>query len=90
MCHGIFLSGWATCPHTKNIKLKLLVLFLEEILSLKNKSYVTEKMDVPALRFAYLHSYNNYVKIVSTSIRKTKPKKTLIKQPEHVIRISFM
>ena len=90
MSHRIFLSGWATCLHTKKIKLKLLVLFLDEILSLKNKSCVIEKMHVPDLRFAYLHSYNNYVKIVSTRTRQTKPKKILIKQPEHVIRISFM
>ena len=33
------------------IKLKLLVLLLDEILSLKNKSCVIEKMKVPALRF---------------------------------------
>ena len=45
-------------------------------------------MPVPALRFAYSHSYNNYVKIVSASARQTKPKKILIKQ-KHVIRIRF-
>ena len=66
MSHGIFSIGWATGSHTKKIKLKL-VLFLDEILSLKNKPCVIEKMPVPALRFAYWHSYNNYVKIVSAS-----------------------
>ena len=90
MSHKIFPTGWVNYSHTKKIKLKLLVLFLDEILSLKNKSCVIEKMHVPALRFAYLHSYNNYVKILSTSTRQTKPKEILIKQPEHVIRISFM
>ena len=45
-------------------------------------------MPVPTLRFAYSHSYNNYLKIVSASTRQTKLKKILIKQ-EHVIRIIF-
>ena len=45
-------------------------------------------MPVPALRFAYSHSYNNYIKIVSTSTRQTKLKKILMKQ-KHVIRIIF-
>ena len=81
MSHGIFPTGWA-------IKLKVLVVFLDEILSLKNKSWVIEKMPVPALRFAYLHSYNNYVKIVSANTPQTKLKKILIKQ-KHVIRIIF-
>ena len=90
MSHGISLTGWVTCTHRKKIKLKLLVLFLDEILSLKNKSCVIKKMHVPALRFAYSHSYNNYVKIVSTSTRQTKPNKILIKHPEHVMRISFV
>ena len=45
-------------------------------------------MPVPALRFAYSHSYNNYVKIVSASTPQTKLKKILIKQT-HVIRIIF-
>ena len=40
------------------------------------------------LHFAYLHSYNNYVKIVSASSRQTKLKEILIKQ-KHVIRIIF-
>ena len=88
MSHGIFPTGWATCPHTKRIKLKLLVVFLDEILSLKDKSCVIEKMPVPALRFAYSHSYNNYLKTVSASTRQTKLQKILIKQ-KHVIRIIF-
>ena len=45
-------------------------------------------MSVPALRFAYSHSYNNYVKIASASTRQTKLKKILIKQ-KYVIRIIF-
>ena len=81
MSHRIFPTGWA-------IKLKLLVVFLDEILSLKNKSWVIEKMPIPVLCFTYLHSYNNYVKIVSASTRQTKLKKILIKQ-KHVIRIIF-
>ena len=88
MSYGIFPTGWATCPHIKKFKLKRLVVFLNEILSLKNKSCVIEKMPVPALCFAYSHSYNNYVKIVSTSTRQTKLKKILIKQ-KHVIQIIF-
>ena len=63
MSRGIFTTGWATCSHTKKIKLKHFVLFLDEILSLKNKSCVIEKMPVTALRFACWHSYNNYVKM---------------------------
>ena len=86
MSHGIFPTGWATCPHTKKIKLKLLVLFLDEVLSLKNKSCVIEKIPVPALCFVYSHSYNNYVKITSTGERQIKLTKILIKQ-KHVIRI---
>ena len=43
------------------------------------KSCVVEKMPVPLLRFTYLYSYNNYVKIVSASTRQTKLKKILIK-----------
>ena len=86
MSHGIFLAGWATCLHTKKIKVKFLVEFLDEILSLKNKSCIIEKIPVPALRFAYSDSYNNYVKIVSAITRQTKLKKVLIKQ-KHVIRI---
>ena len=88
MSHGIFSNGWVTCPYTKKIRLKLLVAFLNEILSLKNKSCVIEKMPVPALRFTYSRSYNNYVKVVSASTRQTKLKKILIKQ-KHVIRIIF-
>ena len=83
-----FPTRWPTCSHTKKIKLKLLVLFPDEILSLKNKSRVIEKMPVPALRFAYRHSYNNYVKTVSSSTHQTKLKKILSKQ-KHVIRIIF-
>ena len=45
-------------------------------------------MPVPALRFAYSHSYNNYVKIVSANTRQKKLKKILIKQ-KYVIRIIF-
>ena len=45
-------------------------------------------MPAPALRFAYWHSFNNYVKTVSTSTRQTKLTKILIKQ-KHVIRIIF-
>ena len=45
-------------------------------------------MSVPAMRFAYSHSYNNYVKIESISTRQTKLKKILIKQKD-VIRIIF-
>ena len=40
------------------------------------------------MRFAYSHSYNNYVKIESISTRQTKLKKILIKQKD-VIRIIF-
>ena len=87
MFHRIFTTEWETFPNTKKIKLKLLVLFLDEILSLKNKSCVIEKMPVPALCF-YWHSYKKYVKIVSTSTRQTKLKKILIKQ-KHVIQIIF-
>ena len=90
MSHGIFPTGWATCPHTKKIKLKLLVVFLNEILSLKNKSCVIEKMPGPTLLFRLFasHSYNSYVKIVFASTRQTKLKKIWIKQ-KHVIRIIF-
>ena len=84
----IFPAGWATCWHTKKINLKLLAFFLDEIRSLKSKSCVIEKMPVTALRFAFLHSYNNYVKIVPTSTRQIKLKKMLIMQ-KHVIRIIF-
>ena len=45
-------------------------------------------MPIPTVRFAYWHSYNNYVKVVSTSTRETKLKKILINQ-EHVIQIIF-
>ena len=72
--------------HTKKVKLKLLVLFLDEILSLKNKSCVIEKMNVPC--FANSHS-NNYAKIISTSTHQTKLKKMLIK-PEHVINTNLI
>ena len=88
MSHGIFPAGWASWPHIRKIKLKLLVLFLDEFLSLKNKSCVIEKMQVPALRFVYSHSFNDYVKVVSASTRQIKLKKILIKQ-KHVIRIMF-
>ena len=72
MSHKIFPTGWVNYSHTKKIKLKLLVLFLDEILSLKNKSCIIVKMSVTALQFAYWHSYNNYVKIASTTICQTK------------------
>ena len=88
MSHGIFPAGWATWPHIKKIKLKLLVVFLGEFLSLKNNSCVIEKMPVPALRLVYSHSYNDYVKAVSASTRQIKLKKILINQ-KHVIRIMF-
>ena len=88
MSHGIFPTGLASCLHTKKIKVKLLVVFLDEILNLKNKSCIIEKMSVPPLRFAYWHSYNNYVKIVSTGCCQTKLKKILVNQ-KHVIRIIF-
>ena len=45
-------------------------------------------MPVQALCFAYSHSYNNYVKIVSTRNRQTNLKKLLINQ-KYVIRIIF-
>ena len=45
-------------------------------------------MPAPALRFAYWHSYNNYVKIVFSTTCQTKLKKILIKQ-KLVIRIIF-
>ena len=85
---GNFLYWRAAGSHTKKIKIKLLVLFLDKILSLKNKSCVIEKMSVTALRFAYWHSDNNYVKPVSTSTRQTKLKRILIEQ-KHVIRVIF-
>ena len=88
MSYGNSPIEWTNCSHTKNIKLKLLVLFLDEILSLKNKSCVIEKMPVSTLRFACRYSDNNYVKTVSTSTRQTKLKKILIWQ-KHVIRIIF-
>ena len=65
-----------------------LVLFLDKILYFKNKSCVIRKMPVTALLFIYWHSYNNYVKIVSTTTRQTKLKKILIKQ-KYVIQIIF-
>ena len=71
MSYGIFPTGWATCPHIKKIKPKLLAWFLDEILSLENGSCVVEKMPVPALHFTSSNSYNNYVKIVSTSTCQT-------------------
>ena len=40
----IFPTRWVTCPHTEKTELKLLVLFLDESLSLKNKSCIIEKM----------------------------------------------
>ena len=55
---------------------------------MKSKSWIIEKMSVTALHFAYWHSYNNYVKIVSTTTRQTKVKKILIKQ-KYVIQIIF-
>ena len=55
---------------------------------MKNKSCGIEKMPVPALRFAYSYSCNNYVKIASVSTRQTKLKKILVKQ-NNVIRIIF-
>ena len=64
----------------KRIKLKLLVSFPDENLSLKNKSCIIKKMPATALRFAYWDSYNNHVKIVSTNTCQTKLKKILIKQ----------
>ena len=45
-------------------------------------------MPATVLHFAYWHSYNNYVKILSTSTRQTKLKKILIKQ-KYVIQIIF-
>ena len=87
MSHRIFPTGLATCLHTKKIELKLLLLFLDEILCLKSKSCAIDKMPAPALCFAYYwHSYN--AKIVSTSTCQTKLKKTLIKQ-KHVIQVIF-
>ena len=84
-----FLTRWANCSHTKKFRLKLWVLFLDEIdESLKNKSCVIDKIPAPDLRFAYWHSYKNYVKTVSRRTRQTKLKKILIKQ-KHVIRIIF-
>ena len=59
-----FPHWMGNCSHTKKIKLELLVLFQDEILSLKNKSCVVEKMpytNVTALRFAYWHSYSNVI-----------------------------
>ena len=91
MSHGIFPTACATCPHTKKIRLKLLVVFLNEILSLKNKPCIIEKMSAPALRFTYslcFASNNNYAKIVSARTRQTKLNKILIKQ-KHVIHIMF-
>ena len=72
MSQGVFLTGLTTCSNIKKIRLKLLVLFLDEVLSLKNKSCIIEEMHVSASGFAYFHFYNNYVKIVSTSTRQTK------------------
>ena len=88
MSYGIFPAGWATWPHIKKIRLKLLAVLLDQFLSLKNKSRVIEKMPVPALRFVYSHSCNNYVKVVSVSTRQIKLKKILIKE-KHAIRIIF-
>ena len=45
-------------------------------------------MPVLTLRFVYWHSYNNSVKIVSTSTLQAELKKRLIKQ-KHVNRIIF-
>ena len=45
-------------------------------------------MPVTALRFAYWHSCNNYVKIISTGTRQIKLKKILIKQ-KYAIQIIF-
>ena len=45
-------------------------------------------MPVQALCFAYSHSYNNYVKIISTRNRQTNLKKLLINQ-KFVIQIMF-
>ena len=60
-----------------------------KFLSLKNESCVIEKMPVTAIRFAYWHSYNNYIKIiVSARTRQTNLKEILIKQ-KHEIRIIF-
>ena len=47
-----------------------------------------EEIPAPALRFAYWHSNNNYVKTVFSTTCQTKLKKILIKQ-KHVIRIIF-
>ena len=45
-------------------------------------------MSATALHFAYWHSNNNYVKIVSPTTRLTKLKKILIKK-KYVIQIVF-
>ena len=48
-------------------------------------------MPVPALCFAYSHSYNNYAKIVSASTRPTKLKKIWIKQSKNMsFELNFM
>ena len=46
------LDGWLAHTQKKLIR-TIQVLFLDEILSLKNKPSITEKMPVPALHFAY-------------------------------------
>ena len=62
--------------------------FLNEILGVKNKSCIIEKMPVPALRFVHWHSHNNYAKIVPTSTCQAKLKKIMIEQ-NHVIRFNI-
>ena len=73
-------------PTHKEDRTKTFSRISRRISKFKNKSCVTEKMPVPALRFVYSHSYNDYVKIVSANTRQIKLKKILIKQ-KHVIRI---
>ena len=85
MFHGSVPAVWVTCPHTKKVKLKLVVVFLDGILSLKNRSCLIQKITVPTLRLGYSHCFNNYVKIISASTCQTKLKKILIKQ-KHVIK----
>ena len=81
-----FPKWWVTCPHTKRIKLKLSVLFPDEILSLKSKSCIIQIPTIIVINNKIIK--NKIIKIVSASTCQTKLKKILIKQ-KHLIWIIF-
>ena len=69
---GNFPHWMGDLPTHKKEQTKTFSLISRWNSNFEGKSRVIEKMLVPALRFVYSHSYNSYVKIVSTSNRQTK------------------